>query len=147
MPSMRGPSITCKGLGYNPLVLASSVSTTANSSMPFTNACSMRLSTGRSLQDTFLAPACAAPASCKTQQECKLNIPCCCSRKFNLVTEILVRRYDCVSLISTWVQWMHFLLISQLLKDSSRFKTELEETFFWFFSHISNIAPLAARVG
>ena len=37
---------------------------TANSSMPFTRACSIRFSTGRSLQESFLAAAAAAPPTC-----------------------------------------------------------------------------------
>ena len=85
MSSMSSPSVNRKGLGWIPMVLASSVFTTASSSKPFTNAFSMRLFTGRYLQDTFLAPAGAAPASCKTQRECSSLQSLLFSRPLNLI--------------------------------------------------------------
>ncbi len=46
IPSINGPSITSRGFGY--FCLASSVSASMYSVMPFTSACAMRFSTGSS---------------------------------------------------------------------------------------------------
>mmetsp|Transcript_656 Transcript_656/g.1782 ORF Transcript_656/g.1782 Transcript_656/m.1782 type:complete len:323 (+) Transcript_656:1287-2255(+) len=62
MPSMRGPSMTCRGLAYFPQLRASSASTTANSSIPLTRAYWIRFSTLSSRHDDCCLPPAAAPA-------------------------------------------------------------------------------------
>mmetsp|Transcript_36938 Transcript_36938/g.59360 ORF Transcript_36938/g.59360 Transcript_36938/m.59360 type:complete len:259 (-) Transcript_36938:1212-1988(-) len=99
MPSMRGPSMICRGLGYAPPTRHSSVSATQNSSMPLTSACSRRLPTAwlrHALVSTLAGPL-APPAAPFLRRAHGLDLASMVAANSSMRSVALLQRFSSTS--------------------------------------------------